>query len=192
MFDIDVRQWGYLAVFLGSMIEGESILLTASALAAAGYLSIYKIAFLAFIATLFADQGLFFLGYFYGDRVLSVIKRKFPSFEPYLEKGFSFLHRFQTTYILVFRFIYGIRIISPIIIGSQKLSIRKFTFLNLIAALIWTVLSCSLGYFLGDVVTWLVKEYGKIIVFSILSLFIAGFLVYKLFKGKFLKKEGDK
>ena len=37
-----VKDWGYLAVFLGSMVEGESIILAASSMAYLGHLSLYK------------------------------------------------------------------------------------------------------------------------------------------------------
>ena len=68
MFDIAVitdlvKNWGYIAVVIGSLFEGEVILITASALSALGYLDIYKVFVIALCTTVFADQFLFFLGY---------------------------------------------------------------------------------------------------------------------------------
>lgn len=188
MFKIDpyqlLQQWGYIAVFLGAMVEGESVLLTASALAAAGYLSIFKIAILSFVATVLADQGLFFLGYIYGEKALVWIQAKFPKVSPYLKKALGFLEKYQTAYILVFRFIYGVRIISPVIMGAQKISVQKFSFLNVVAAVIWTIVSCSVGYFLGEVVIQLIHQYGYMILIALFMLIVSGIIIFKIWKRK--------
>ena len=62
MLEAFVTRWGYLAVFLGSLIEGESIILPAGYFASQGYLSLYKIMLIAFVGTVIADQLLFVFG----------------------------------------------------------------------------------------------------------------------------------
>ena len=57
-----IKSWGYIVVLLGSMVEGESIILTACVMAYMGYLSIAKIVLIAFLGTLIADQSLYYLG----------------------------------------------------------------------------------------------------------------------------------
>ena len=54
MFDpvVFIKNWGYFAVLLGALVEGESVILTSSALAAAGLLSIWKIMIIAFYITI--------------------------------------------------------------------------------------------------------------------------------------------
>lgn len=153
-----VQKWGYVAVFLGSMIEGESVILTASILAAMGYLSIVKVMMVAFVGTLFADQGIYFVGHFYGPAILHRLFAKFPNLERPIEHAFGLLKRWNTAYILTFRFIYGIRIISPVVIGAMGVPVRRFIVLNLIAAIIWTLLSCGVGYFLGNSLSTFFKD----------------------------------
>ena len=123
MFDSNVvtdfvREWGYIAVFIGSLFEGEVILITASALAALGYLDLTKVFFVSLCTTVFADQFLFFLGYKLGTDWL--IKR-LPKLEPARAKVFKLLHTMDIFFIFAFRFVYGIRTISPLIIGSAKI-----------------------------------------------------------------------
>lgn len=134
---------------MGSLIEGESIILPAGAFAHAGYLVLWKVILVAFTGTLLADQSLYYLGRRYGSHFLD----KLPSWKTRADRAFKLLHRFESAYILSFRFIYGIRIISPVIIGVSGVSPLRFTILNVIAAAIWSVLSCSAGYFLADVIT---------------------------------------
>jgi membrane protein DedA with SNARE-associated domain len=159
-----ITEYGYLTVLLGAMIEGESIILTASALAALGHLSIFRVGLVTFCGTLIADQTIYFLGHFYGPKSLAYLGKKFPTFKPNIDKGLQFLKKHETLYILSFRFIYGIRIISPFIIGSQNISFLRFTSLNLIAAIVWTVISCSVGYFIGAVGSQFTDNIGLLIV----------------------------
>ena len=132
------------------MIEGESIILSAGALCAAGYFSFYKVLLFTFLGTLFADQGIYFLGRYYGPNTLHYLRKRFPKLHHPMDQGLNFLHRHETIYILTFRFIWGIRIISPFIIGAQKVPFFRFSVLNLIAACIWTLISCSAGYSIGS------------------------------------------
>jgi membrane protein DedA with SNARE-associated domain len=175
-----VSTYGYWAVFLGSLVEGESIILVASVLAAMGILSIYKIALIAFGGTLIADQGLYFVGHYFGSHVLSYLRNKFPGMIPYMDKAQRMVTRYDTIYILIFRFIYGIRIISPIVIGSHGVSFKKFAFLNVISAALWAVISCSIGYYMGE---WFETQGTviQILVISLLSMGFGGWIVWNFF-----------
>ncbi|MDR1233674.1 MAG: VTT domain-containing protein [Holosporales bacterium] len=145
-----VKDWGYIAVFLGSLVEGEVILLTASAFAAGGYLSIYKIFFIAFFTTIFADQLLFFLGYKTGSDWLIM---RVPKLEKARDKVFKLLHKMDIFFIFSFRFIYGIRTISPLIIGSAKIKPSRFVIYNILSGLCWAAAGCFLGYTIADLLS---------------------------------------
>lgn len=149
-----VHEWGYIAVFLGAIVEGETVILTASALASLGYLNLYKIMAISFCTTVVVDQGLFWVGRRYGPAFFE----KFPKLRPRADRAFKLLHRFDRWFILVFRFIYGIRVISPIVIGAAKIEYKRFTPLNLLSAFIWTTVSCYSGYAMGDVLEKLLKN----------------------------------
>jgi len=140
--------WAYIVVFLGSLIEGESVILMAGFLAHEEYLSLPKIIVISFVATLFADQVLYHVGRHYGNHVLD----KFPAHRKQSDRAFYFLKKYDTLFLLSFRFIYGIRIISPVIIGTSGISILRFTILNLVAALIWSVGSCVIAYYFAHLI----------------------------------------
>lgn len=154
MFDLNViisfvREWGYIAVFIGSLFEGEVILITASALAALGYLDLTKVFLVSICTTVFADQFLFFLGYKLGTDWL--IKRV-PKLTTAREKVFKLLHKMDIFFIFAFRFIYGIRTISPLIIGSAKIKPQRFVIFNILSGLCWASAGCFIGYVGADVV----------------------------------------
>ncbi len=136
---------GYIVLLLGSFVEGESVVLTAGFFAYKGYLSLPAIMLIAFLGSLFADQLLFFLGRIYGPGML---ERK-PAFREKAERAFGLLHHYHIWFILGFRFVYGIRTVSPFVIGASGIPVKRFAILNVIAAAIWAVLSCYAGYLLG-------------------------------------------
>lgn len=149
----------YWGVLFGSMVEGEMIILTASALAAAGYLSIYKVGSIAFLSTLLVDQILFFIGhYFYKKPRQRPLSERFPKLYKKSRRAVVLLKKYDIWFILSFRFIYGIRAVSPVVIGLCGSSPSRFVPLNAVSALIWAVISCSLGYSLGD---FLFDENGR-------------------------------
>ena len=156
--DAFIAKYGYWAVLFGSMIEGESIILTASALAAMKKLNIITVALITFMGTCIADQMIFFLGRFLGPRLLHIVSHRFPSTQVHITRALSFLKRHETAYIMTFRFIYGIRIISPFIIGSQDIAFKRFFVLNVISGLVWTLISCSAGFYLGK---WINDRFGE-------------------------------
>lgn len=141
-----IKDWGYWAVFLGATVEGESIILTASALAALGYLSITKIMVVVFFTTTIVDQILFFVGRYYGVALFD----RFPRFKTASDRAFRLLHRFDFWFILSFRFIYGLRTISSVVIGAANVSPARFIPLNILSGFLWTVISCMGGYILGE------------------------------------------
>lgn len=140
-------EFGYLAVFLGAIAEGETLILLAGGLAHQGYFSIWKILGLSFIGTLIADQVLFYLGLIHGERMMA----KWPKIAAKTEKVFNFLRKYNTLYILSFRFFYGFRIVSPIIIGVAKVDPWVFAPLNILAAAIWAAIYCGIGYGVGHI-----------------------------------------
>jgi membrane protein DedA with SNARE-associated domain len=161
-----VQNWGYIAVFLGSMIEGESVIFIAGFFAHEGYLSLPKVILVSFIGTLVADQALYFVGHYYGNPFID----RYPSFRPRAEKAFHLLRRYDNIFILSFRFIYGIRIISPVVIGASGVGVKRFMILNVIAAAIWSVGSCVAAYYFAH----LVMEYLHLMPKIILGLVLIG------------------
>jgi membrane protein DedA with SNARE-associated domain len=169
-----IQDYGYLTVFLGAMVEGESVIITASALAATGMLSIGWVMLVTFLGTLFADQAIYLLGLRYGPSAVRRLRTRFPKLEPHIDKGLLFLKRKETFYILSFRFIYGIRVISPFLIGAQGVPFKRFSLLNLLSAFIWTVISCLFGYFLGALLGDMITHVEWLVAGILIGVFLVG------------------
>jgi membrane protein DedA with SNARE-associated domain len=183
LFEYFIQSYGYYAVFLFACIEGEVAVLTAGFLCRQGLMSLQAVMFFAFWGTLITEQSLFFVGRTHGEKLL----KKYPKFAEKSANAIEFLRRYNAAFIFGSRFIYGIRNISPLIIGMAGITPLKFSSLNVPAALIWSVSVAGVGYVFADVLES-AKEHMQYIQLGALGILLVA-LVYFLYRKKRPKRQ---
>jgi len=172
-----INTHGYWAVLVGTFFEGETVLLLGGFAASRGYLVLRWVIVVAFFGTLCADQLFFFLGRRYSEAILA----RRPSWKSRSEKVQRLLERFRTPLILAFRFMYGIRVVTPFAIGMSRVPTGEFVLLNVIGASVWAIMVGTGGYLFGSALETLlgnIKHYE----FHILGgIAIAGALTWTLY-----------
>ncbi len=144
-FEELIRNYGYAAVFLGTSLEGETIVVLAGFAAQQGFLTLGGVILTAFLGSLIADQTIFWTARRYGRRLLD----RWPRWQVPAERAFSLLRRYDTLYVLSFRFLYGLRVVSPFVIGTSGVRPLRFLALNSIAAAVWATTFAGAGYLFG-------------------------------------------
>jgi membrane protein DedA with SNARE-associated domain len=62
------------------------------------------------------------------------------------------MRRYHNGIMLGFRFVYGMRTITPLILGMDRtIRVRRFILLNLIGAVLWSTVIATGGYLFGRV-----------------------------------------
>ena len=140
-----IENYGYAALLVGTFLEGETILILAGLAAQRGYLTLDGVIFAAFLGSLSGDQLFFYLGRKHSRAVLA----RRPAWKDKVKKVHRIMDRFQTAIILSFRFLYGLRTVTPFVIGMSSVSVKKFVVLNAAGALVWAAAFGSGGYFFG-------------------------------------------
>jgi membrane protein DedA with SNARE-associated domain len=140
-----LAQWGYLAVGIGTFFEGETIVLAAGALAHRGVLWWPGVVLAAFAGSLLGDQLWFFVGRRYGRAFIT----KRPPLRVHVQRVEGWLARFGVWFVLGFRFVYGVRTVSPIVLGASGYSVARFVPLNIVGALLWAFAFVGAGLGLG-------------------------------------------
>jgi membrane protein DedA with SNARE-associated domain len=148
MLESLLTTYGYPAIILGTFLEGETVMILAGVAAHMGYLSLDWIIFCGFCGTFFGDQLYFFLGRRHGRSMLA----RRPSWQAPADQVFHKLERHQILLMLSFRFLYGIRTVTPFAIGMSDISYLRFAILNFIGAGIWAVTIAFAGYYFGQAV----------------------------------------
>jgi membrane protein DedA with SNARE-associated domain len=152
-----ISTYGYAAIGIGTFLEGETILILGGLAAHRGYLELPWVIVCAFLGTLFGDQLFFYLGRIKGKEFLE----NRPHWKTKSDKVFTLLDRHQVWVILGFRFIYGLRTVTPFIIGASRVSPLRFLILNIIGAAVWASVVGTLGYLLGNTVELLMGNIKK-------------------------------
>jgi membrane protein DedA with SNARE-associated domain len=153
-----IRDYGYLAIFVGTFLEGETILLIAGFLSFTGQLELHWSILAAFVGSSTGDQLYFFIGRFQGRKLL----QRFPAWRERTDRVFYHVHKHQNLLILSFRFFYGLRNVTPFAIGMSEVATTRFIVLNLIGAAIWAVSFGVAGYTFGHAFEFLlgkIKQY---------------------------------
>ncbi|WWP01360.1 MAG: DedA family protein [Candidatus Dasytiphilus stammeri] len=149
--DSMISKYGYLAIFMGCLTEGETIILFGGMAAQKGLLNYGWVVLAAMLGGALGDQLLFIIGCYYRSNILQRFKKKQP-----LLKFNQMICRRPLFFTIIVRFMYGFRIAGPIIIGTSQLSLGKFFIFNLIGALLWSLIFVSLGYLGGEMILpWL-------------------------------------
>jgi membrane protein DedA with SNARE-associated domain len=165
-----ISTYGYPAVWAGTFFEGETIVLIAGYLANRGYLALEWVIFFAFLGSWMGDTLYFFIGRRWGNKLLE----RRPSWRPAADRALDMLHRYDAAFILTFRFLYGLRTVSPFVIGMSKVPTARFVLLNMIASAIWASAFSTGGYLLGTMLEAMIAKVERIEVYVLGAILAAG------------------
>jgi membrane protein DedA with SNARE-associated domain len=141
-----LANYGPIVVLVGTLLEGEIIVLVAGFAAHQGLMSPYAVAFCAFVGTFAADQAIFHVARRQSERPWMEQLRRRPAFA----RAMHILRRHPSLFILSFRFLYGLRTVGPAAIGAAGVPSSRFLALNAVAAACWAAVYTFLGYTFGQ------------------------------------------
>ncbi|AZT76064.1 DedA family protein [Salmonella enterica subsp. enterica serovar Bareilly] len=147
-----ITHYGYAALVIGSMAEGETVTLLGGVAAHQGLLKFPLVAAAVALGGIMGDQLLYLLGRCYGGKIL----RRFPRYHTKIRRAQKMIQRHPYLFVIGTRFMYGFRVVGPLLIGASRLPPKIFLPLNIVGALIWALLFTTLGYLGGEVIApWL-------------------------------------
>ena len=140
-----IEHYGYLAVFVGALLEGEAILVLGGFAAHQGHLDLATVLLVAFVGGTLGDQLFFWFGRAAGPRVL----QRYEALARAGERVGRLLMRHDAALIFGIRFMYGLRIAGPIAMGALGVVPRRFALFNVLGAAVWAPLVGGAGYLFG-------------------------------------------
>lgn len=158
MISAFVASYGYIAVFVGTLLEGESILIAAGFAAHRGLLDWHWVVVVAIVGATLGDQLAFLLGRWKGDALIE----RFAVLSEQKRRIHELLERYDVLCVLAVRFLYGLRIAGPVILGSSRVPMLRFAVLNLIGAALWALVIAGVGFAFGATMEALLTDIKKI------------------------------
>jgi membrane protein DedA with SNARE-associated domain len=153
-----IDTYGYLAVAVGAFLEGETVLALAGLASERGYLDFGTVVTVAMFCGFLGDQFFFFLGRTRGAAILC----RFPSARERAIRFDAMLERWHAPIIIMIRFMYGFRIVGPILLGMGRVPAWKFVVFNFIGAAIWAPLIAGVGFLFGEIVQSVLHDVKRI------------------------------
>lgn len=163
MFDLVslIQTAGYLGLFLiifaesgiliGLFLPGDSLLFTTGFLASQGYLNIWILIPLLYLAAFLGDSTGYWIGEKVGPRIFN--RPKSFWFNPeYVKKTRIFFEKHGPRAVVLARFIPVIRTFIPVMAGVGEMKYRTFVFYNAFGALLWAIGLTTAGYWFGSII----------------------------------------
>jgi len=174
-----LENYGYIAVFVGALLEGETILVMAGFAAHRGLLHLPAVIAVAAFGGFLGDQIFFALGRFRARQILA----RFPKILTQTARVEDLIHRHSTWLIIGVRFMYGLRIAGPVLLGMSQVSHLRFVILNLAGAVIWALVVAGAGYLFGHAVGLMLHDAHRYELLLLLGIAGAGLIVWAVRKG---------
>lgn len=143
-----IAQYGLFGIFIGSATEGEAAAVAGGLVAHRHLIPLWQVAAATYLGQLLAGQILFLAARRFRD---APWLRKQTS-KPAYAKIARTLEKRPIGFILIYRFIFGVRTLTPLVLGSTRISTARFSLFNAVGAAVWAVVFTGLGFGFGKTV----------------------------------------
>ncbi len=150
-----IERYGYLIVFLGVMLEGvgiplpgETVLITAGALAHQGSLTLWETMVMGSLGAIMGGQVGYCVGRFGGRPFVRRWGRYAFITPERMGRAERFFERHGGRAVFLARFITGLRVFGALVAGMSRMSWGKFTLYSVLGGVVWATAAVALGYFL--------------------------------------------
>lgn len=183
--------WIYAILFLivfcetglvvAPFLPGDSLLFVSGALAAAGGMDIGILCAVLFVAAVVGDNVNYWIGRYFGLRILAHEKTPFFNREAFENtKKFFAEHGGKT--IIIARFLPFARTFAPFVAGVAHMHYPRYVVLDVMGGMLWIGSLCMAGYWFGNLP--LIKNNLSLVIFSIIGItllpVVAGYVKQRL------------
>jgi membrane-associated protein len=135
-------------LFFGFFLPGDSLLVTAGILAAAGELNIIALLIFPSIAAIVGDQT----GYIIGRQAGAALSYRYARFAKHIERAHVFYEKYGAKTIVLARFVPIVRTFVPAVAGAARMNYRTFVTYNIAGGILWVFSTTLLGYTVGSLI----------------------------------------
>jgi membrane protein DedA with SNARE-associated domain len=129
-------------------LPGETTVVTGATLAADGSLAVVGVFVAGWLGALLGDLLLYGIGRLGSDRIQAWVGRAIG--EDRLESGRYFMGRYGQPFLVLGRFVPGLRVVTALTAGTVELPVRRYLPAELLGSGLWALYATWLGYTVGS------------------------------------------
>lgn len=137
-----IQHYGYIAIFIGTLFEGETVLMIGAYAVHQHILHFPMLIAVAMLGSFIGDQFYYQMGARYGQKLI----QSNVEFAQKFDRASQFIEHYPILTILFMRFAWGFRTILPIAVGVRTYPVWKYVLINLVACFIWVMLVATIGF----------------------------------------------
>ncbi len=182
-----IASYGYPAIFVGSLFEGETIVILSGLFAHQGLLSVGPVIVLAYVGTVIGDGWWFLLSRYRFPKFLY----ESEWFKRVSARPLKAINGDPEILALTMRFLFGFRTLIPLGLGLSKISTARFFAFHSVGAITWVLLYVGIGFFFGRFLEALFGriKYGELfLIATVVVLVVASIGIAKLIRSLLRKK----
>jgi membrane protein DedA with SNARE-associated domain len=169
-----LHKFGYFTVFVGTFLEGETILVMAGFFAERGYLQLAGVIFTAFLGAFVGHVFWFWLGRTQGVKLLD----RMPRMKKHFGRGIRIFERYGAPAIFITQWLYGLRVTCAVIIGISRISAIKFILYEAVTCIVWAIVIGGAGYYFGRAVESILGRAAHIEKYGLITLIAIGAAIF--------------
>ncbi|MBS1559585.1 MAG: DedA family protein [Bacteroidetes bacterium] len=174
-----INEFGYFALMVGTFFEGEIAILTASSLIHRGFFDFPFTVLAAFLGSFISDWVYYLIGRLNGKKFII----NHPKLQARVAPVTDFFHHHKFQILFSYRFLYGFRVIIPLVIGMSGLRPSSYLFYSIVTGLMWATVVSTVGYWTGRLLGIEVKSFEEHFI-----LIVIGFATFGLLIGYTIKR----
>ena len=147
LFAIIFAETGFVVT---PFLPGDSLLFAAGAFAALGKLNIWVLLGLLSVAAVLGDTLNYWIGHFFGQKIVSNPKIPFIN-QDHINETNRFFEKHGGKTIILARFVPIVRTFAPFVAGVGKMNYGHFFAFNVVGGIVWITLFTLAGFFFGNI-----------------------------------------
>ena len=169
-----IHHYGYIALFVSMFINTTFMVVVGGIGSHVGYISLWKTIAVCTIGSEFFAQIYFFIGRRGASRLIA----RHEHWQAKMNHINTKVENHHKGFILSYRFIPGVRFVSPFIIGMSHVKWHWFTMIDICGAFLWSLVFAVLGYLLGAAMELILKNIEHYDVPAIIIAVVIGSLIW--------------
>ncbi len=178
-----IKEYGVIAVFIGTFLEGESILIISGALASQSFLNPLYVWIAASLGAWSGHIVWFVIGKFFGKTSVDKIANRY-NLSNKVNYIYALISSNKIKTVVLLQYLYGVRMIGALTFGISDIKLQWFSIAEIINCSIWAFVIGSIGFILGKTVSAFSHSavYTIWIIASIVILIFIGTKLFYKFK----------